>query len=299
MAIEPSTRSPRRSARTTIDMADVGARDSVDARARRSRRGVGDERRAASADRATGARAVERHRRGIAGACRARIRTGMHEAGGRGRTSGCRCRRCRSTSRSLSPTRSTIAWKSSSAAMPCWMLLITASSAARCSLSFSSAGLVEQRAFSSAMPMRGDRREQAHLGVAEGVFALVVLEDDAPRMRSPATIGTRRQAAALVGAWPSAECRAASCSARVFDDRRLRARARSDRAALPGVGVRTCSAGACRARRCRAMCDLAAARGPTSGCRCRRSRSTSRSLSPTRSTIAWKSSSATSPAGCC
>ena len=32
------------------------------------------------------------------------------------------------TSRSLSPTRSTMAWKSSLAAMPCWMLLMTASS---------------------------------------------------------------------------------------------------------------------------------------------------------------------------
>jgi hypothetical protein len=33
--------------------------------------------------------------------------------------------------RSLSPTRSTMAWKPSSPAMPCWMLLITSSSAAR------------------------------------------------------------------------------------------------------------------------------------------------------------------------
>ena len=39
----------------------------------------------------------------------------------------------RSTSRSLSPTRSMMAWKPSSAAMPCWMLLMTASSLVRCS----------------------------------------------------------------------------------------------------------------------------------------------------------------------
>ena len=37
------------------------------------------------------------------------------------------------TSRSLSPTRSTMAWKSSAPAMPCWMLLMIASSPARCS----------------------------------------------------------------------------------------------------------------------------------------------------------------------
>ena len=42
------------------------------------------------------------------------------------------------TSRSLSPTRSMIAWKSSFAAMPCWMLLMTASSA------FALLGFLEQ-----------------------------------------------------------------------------------------------------------------------------------------------------------
>ena len=58
------------------------------------------------------------------------------------------------TSRSLSPTRSTMAWKSSSAAMPCWMLLITASSAARCSVSLSRRCVSsKRRAFSSATPM--------------------------------------------------------------------------------------------------------------------------------------------------
>ncbi len=41
------------------------------------------------------------------------------------------------TSRSLSPTMSTMAWKSSAEPTACWMLLITASSALRCSVSFS------------------------------------------------------------------------------------------------------------------------------------------------------------------
>ena len=58
------------------------------------------------------------------------------------------------TSRSLSPTRSMIAWKSSSAARPCWMLLMTASSAVRCSVSLSRRCVSsKRRAFSSATPM--------------------------------------------------------------------------------------------------------------------------------------------------
>ncbi len=47
-----------------------------------------------------------------------------------------------------------MAWKSSSAAMPSWMLLITANSAARCSVSFSSRCVSSKsRAFSSATLM--------------------------------------------------------------------------------------------------------------------------------------------------
>ena len=58
---------------------------------------------------------------------------------------------CLVTSRSLSPTRSMIAWKSSSAAIPSWMLLITANSAARCSLCLNSRCVSsKRRAFSSA-----------------------------------------------------------------------------------------------------------------------------------------------------
>ncbi len=59
-----------------------------------------------------------------------------------------------STSRSLSPTRFTIAWKSSEAATPCWMLLMTASSAFLCSVSLSSRCVSsKRRAFSRATPM--------------------------------------------------------------------------------------------------------------------------------------------------
>ena len=88
--------------------------------------------------------------------------------------------RCSSTSRSLSPTRSTIAWNRAQPAMPCWMLLITASSALRCSVSFNSRCVSSnRRAFSSATPMlAGDRAQQPHLRFAERVLALVVLDAD-------------------------------------------------------------------------------------------------------------------------
>ena len=78
------------------------------------------------------------------------------------RASGCRCRRCANTSRSLSPTRSTIAWKSSSAAMPCWMLLMTASSAcALLGLLQQALRLVEQaRVLERDAHARGDRRSR-------------------------------------------------------------------------------------------------------------------------------------------
>ena len=62
--------------------------------------------------------------------------------------------------------------------MPCWMLLITASSALRCSVSFSRRCVSSnRRAFSSATPMLAATvRQQAHLGFAERVLALVVLD---------------------------------------------------------------------------------------------------------------------------
>ena len=77
--------------------------------------------------------------------------------------------------------------------MPCWMLLMTASSAARCSVSFSRRCVSSnRRAFSSATPMLAATVEQqAHVGVAEGVLALVVLDaDGAKQAIAGQTIGT-------------------------------------------------------------------------------------------------------------
>jgi hypothetical protein len=66
----------------------------------------------------------------------------------------------------------------SSAAMPCWMLLITAISAARCSVSFKRRWrLVEEaRVFQRHAHARRHCLQQPHLGFAEGMLALVVLE---------------------------------------------------------------------------------------------------------------------------
>ncbi len=64
--------------------------------------------------------------------------------------------------------------------MPCWMLLITASSALRCSVSFSSRCVSsKRRAFSSATPIVApivvSRRSSAS---PIGVLALVILDHD-------------------------------------------------------------------------------------------------------------------------
>ena len=164
--------------------------------------------RSALRDRAIG---LDRDRRRVDAACRARTR----------RRSGRRRRLRRSqrmpmspvanTSRSLSPTRSTIAWKSSSAAIPCWMLLITASSALRCSVSFSSRCVSSnRRAFSSATPMLAATvREQADLGLAERVLALVVLERSAAQHAVAADDRHDDDRVRLVGARAAVEPRRA------------------------------------------------------------------------------------------
>ena len=84
------------------------------------------------------------------------------------------------TSRSLSPTRSTMAWKSSSAAMPL-LDAVDHRQLGGALLGFlqQALGLVEEaRVLQRHAHARRDRAEQAHLGLAEGVLALVVLEDD-------------------------------------------------------------------------------------------------------------------------
>ena len=75
------------------------------------------------------------------------------------------------------------------AGQPCWMLLMTASSAARCSVSFSRRCVSsKRRAFSQRdAHAGGDGGEQPHVGVAEGVLALD---------GSPATIDAEHAVAA-------------------------------------------------------------------------------------------------------
>ena len=95
----------------------------------------------------------------------------------------------------LSPTRSYIACMSSFAARPCWTLLMIASSAARSSVSVSRRlRLVEQaRVLERHAQAAGERRQQADVGLAEGVLAVEVLKrDDAARPR-------RRRRAARTG----------------------------------------------------------------------------------------------------
>ncbi len=69
----------------------------------------------------------------------------------------------RKTSRSLSPTRSTIAFRSSSAEIPCWIALMTANSALRCAFSFFSRWFSARNASIC-----------AELGAASGVRAFPV-----------------------------------------------------------------------------------------------------------------------------
>ncbi len=84
------------------------------------------------------------------------------------------------SARSRSPTTSTMAWKSSLAATPCWMSLTTASSAARCSASgLRGAGVggalgdllleagSEAQVGQRHAGLAGEKREQIAVGVAE------------------------------------------------------------------------------------------------------------------------------------
>jgi hypothetical protein len=79
----------------------------------------------------------------------------------------------RKTSRSLSPTRSTIAWKSRLAEMPCWMLLMMASSFARCVISavrsstFSSSDLRPARVVEGDGGLAREHREEVAVGIVE------------------------------------------------------------------------------------------------------------------------------------
>ncbi len=96
------------------------------------------------------------------------------------------------TSRSLSPTRSTMPWKLSSAAIPCWMLLITASSALRCSVSLSRRCVsANRRAFSSATAMLAARVCSKRTSDSSNASSRSKSESAIrPRTSPPATIGT-------------------------------------------------------------------------------------------------------------
>ena len=81
-------------------------------------------------------------------------------------TSGCRCRRWRTPRAACRRRGRRSPGSRARRAIPCWMLLITASSALRCSVSFSSRCVSSNsRAFSSAMPMVAPiGRQRAHVG---------------------------------------------------------------------------------------------------------------------------------------
>ena len=96
-------------------------------------------------------------------------------------------------SRSLSPTRSMMAWKSSFDGQP----LLDAVDDRE--LGGALLGLLQQplrlveeaRILERDAHARGDRAEQAHLGLAECVLTLVILDDDVPSTRSLPMMGTR------------------------------------------------------------------------------------------------------------
>ena len=204
-------------------------------------------------------------------------------------TTGCTSRGSLKTSRSLSPTRSTIAWKSSTAAMPCWMLLITASSALRCSVSFSSRCVSSnRRAFSSATPMLAATSAAAGPPLRRTHSRARSFRVRSASARSPLIIGTNRSICCDRCPVSWSACRVALPPA-VVDDQRL-APAHGLRDGTPAIPRRRPSAmcSACRARtRTGSWTRFAVVvvpRIPMSP-----DRKTSRSLSPTRSMMAWKS----------
>ena len=201
------------------------------------------------------------------------------------------------TSRSLSPTTSYTPWRSSRRASAGWTALMIASSAARCSVSLSRRCVSSNsRAFSSATPMLAatvdSRRTSASpKASSRSWFSTMTV----PRKRSPENIGTKTDDRlwSVPSKWKSPS---ASAVAPV-------------RWTTTGLAL---AAAACRsagragraptARSRRTPCSYAYSRCANAGGRASRqliARSpvakTSRSLSPTRSTIAWKSSSALTP----
>ncbi len=85
-----------------------------------------------------------------------------------------------------------MAWKLSSFAIPCWMLLITASSDERRSVSFSRRCVSSKsRAFSSATPMLAATVDSSRTSASPKAFSRSMFSTDMnPSRRSPAKIGT-------------------------------------------------------------------------------------------------------------
>ena len=210
---------------------------------------------------------------------------------------GCPGRRLPNTSRSFSPTSSTMPWKSSSRAMPCWMLLITASSALRClGLLQQALRLVEQarvleRHAHARPPMVCSSRI---CDFAEGVLALVVLEHDHAQHAVAADDRHDDDRQGPVGARHCAADASGDLLGVRVDDTRLRALRAAESRCPSARRRRRHARGARRARTRTGKCSRSASSShqrmlmsPVSN--------TSRSLSPTRSTMAWKSSFAAMP----
>ena len=99
------------------------------------------------------------------------------------------------TARSLSPTRSMIAWNSSSAEMPCWIELITSNSPARCSVSRSSRSVSSNsNALSSATPTLEAIVDSSRTSASPNAFSWSRSSRSMlPITVSRATIGTANQ----------------------------------------------------------------------------------------------------------
>ena len=209
-AIAPSTRSPPRSARQHATAPGrCPARGSADAPALVDR--VDDHAAGCVLD-DTGA-ALPGSSRSVAiaqaHAVLEHVERLLQRARPRRRTSGCRCRRCANTSRSLSPTRSTIAWKSS---WPRHALLDAVDhrqlGVALLGFLQQALGLVEQpRVLQRHAHARGEVSAGARRTSPKACSRSWFSSATSRATRSPASIGTTQQAPRPVGARPDAGCR--------------------------------------------------------------------------------------------
>ena len=195
-----------------------------------------------------------------------------------------------STSRSLSPTRSTIAWKLSSAAMPCWMLLMTAISAARCSVSLSSRcvssksrALSQRHAHATTAIVVSRRTSGSPNACSRSWFSMLIV----PTRRSPTTIGT----IAVDSAWSVPGMAAATprpalprcCRRAACVSAQMRSHRSSESITASGIWSRDAVLDHVQVLIVRVAWSIQLML-MSSLC------STSRSLSPTSSTMPWKSS---------